>query len=898
MKSLYKVLNIFVLAAVIAILGGCFSPWEGDSATITIHVGGGSGRTTAFHLLDDDAKARISYILDLSGPSNMTDVPFAPGTQTINLSVAPGIYTITVTAYLDGEVYATGSTTAEARAGQSTPVDILMRYAGEGTSEETFTVTFDSKGGSHVYVETVVKGGMATRPDNPTWDGYGFVRWCNDEILDMEYDFETPVTSDITLYAQWSANTYMVTFKSDDINTLYTAVVGEGGTVTRPEENPTRNGYIFDGWYSNSSLTTPYNFDNQIYSDITIYAKWLQQFTVTFETNGGSYVPPRTITQGGTVTRPDNPTLGGNGFVRWCSDETLDTEYDFKTPVTSDITLYAQWSENTYTITFNSNDGSPIEDELVGEGGKVTPPADPTRSGYVFDNWYSNSSLTTPYNFDNKIYSDITIYAKWIPQFTVTFNTNGGSPVPPSQTVTQGGTVTPPADPIRNGYVFDGWYSDNDFTEMYIFANQIYSNTAIYAKWLQQFTVTFNSNGGSTVPTQKVTQGGKVTPPSNNPTQDGFVFDGWYSDNDFTTEYDFNAEIYSDTAIYAKWLQQFTVTFNTNGGSPVPAQQTVIQGGKVTRPLINPTQIGFVFDGWYSNDDFTTEYDFDTETYSDTAIYAKWNESIIEMVYVSAGIFTMGSPTDEENRRSDETQHSVTLTGFYMGKYEVTQEQYVEVMGMGSNPSNFKTAVAGESGTPGKLPVETVSWYDAIVFCNKLSMMEGLNPVYSISGSTDPSTWETVPTSSDATWDAVVMDKNKNGYRLPTEAEWEYACRAGTTTAWYTGNTEDGTPHLNTAAWYSNNASSKTHKVGLKTANAWGLYDMHGNVHEWCWDLYGNYPSEAQTDPIGAVTGTGRVYRGGAWANPASILRSAYRNSIPPFNRDIYFGFRLVRSLP
>jgi uncharacterized repeat protein (TIGR02543 family) len=684
MKGLYKVLNIFAIAAVIALLGGCFSPWAGDGATITIHVGGGSGRTTAFHLLDDDAKARISYMLDLSGPSNMTDVPFAPGTQTINLSVAPGIYTITVTAYLDGEVYATGSATAEARAGQSTPVDILMRYAGE-TTEKTFTVTFDSNGGSPVDQQTVPNGGMAAPPAKPT--------------------------------------------------------------------------------------------------------------------------------------------KSGEGFVRWCSDITLDTEYDFDTPVTSDITLYAQWSRIIYTVTFNSNDGSPIEDELVGEGGKVTPPEEnPTRSGFVFGGWYSDPSLTTLYIFANQIYSNTTIYAKWIPQFTVTFNTNGGSPVPPSQTITQGG---------------------------------------------------------------------KVTPPSNNPTQDGFVFDGWYSNDDLTEMYDFdNNEIYSDAAIYAKWIQQFNVTFDTNGGSPVPAQQTVTQGGKVTRPSNNPTQIGFVFDGWYSNDDFTTEYDFDTEIYSDTAIYAKWNESIIEMVSIPAGTFTMGSPTTEADRGGDETQHSVTLTGFYMGKYQVTQEQYQAVIG--SNPSNFKIAVDGESGTPGKLPVEMVSWYDAIVFCNELSMMEGLDPVYSISGKTDPAEWgETVPTSSDATWNAAVMDKSKNGYRLPTEAEWEYACRAGTTTAYNTGATiSDDT------GWYSVNSGNKTHQVGLKPANTWGLYDMHGNLFEWCWDWNGYYPNGAQTDPTGAVSGSNRVHRNSSFIFDEKEMRSARRRSDPPSFRYFGLGLRLVRSLP
>jgi len=265
----------------------------------------------------------------------------------------------------------------------------------------------------------------------------------------------------------------------------------------------------------------------------------------------------------------------------------------------------------------------------------------------------------------------------------------------------------------------------------------------------------------------------------------------------------------------------------------------------------------------------------------------------IEMVSIPAGTFTMGQPGGIKT-----PEHSVTLSGFYMGKYQVTQEQYQAVMG--SNPSSFSSSPqAGE--TQGKRPVERVIWYDALVFCNKLSAMEGLSPAYSISGSTDPATWGSVPPGSNTTWDAVTIVSGSTGYRLPTEAQWEYACRAGTTTKYNTGDTiSDST------GWYSSNSGSKTHEVGLKPANAWGLYDMHGNVWEWCWDWYGDYSSSAQTDPMGASSGTYgtyRVLRGGCWLDPATGLRSADRNFYNPSYRDDgdpncrydALGFRLVR---
>ena len=239
--------------------------------------------------------------------------------------------------------------------------------------------------------------------------------------------------------------------------------------------------------------------------------------------------------------------------------------------------------------------------------------------------------------------------------------------------------------------------------------------------------------------------------------------------------------------------------------------------------------------------------------------------SPVNFVRINGGTFSMGSPANEPGRDSDQTQRQVTVSSFYMSRYEVTQKEYQEVMG--TNPSNFK----GDN-----LPVECVSWYDAVEYCNARSRKEGLTPAYTISGSGDNRT--------------VAWNRSANGYRLPTEAEWEYACRAGTTTAYNTGASIN-----NNTGWYRANSAESTQEVGRKPANAWGLYDMHGNVWEWCWDWYGNYASGAQTDPVGASSGSYRVIRGGGWGSPDLYVRSAFRDHSSPYNRYNILGFRLVR---
>jgi len=255
-----------------------------------------------------------------------------------------------------------------------------------------------------------------------------------------------------------------------------------------------------------------------------------------------------------------------------------------------------------------------------------------------------------------------------------------------------------------------------------------------------------------------------------------------------------------------------------------------------------------------------TDADFDGATGgrgtpADSITVTLSGSATMDFVYVAPGVFAMGSPSSEVGRYDWEgPQHEVTISkGFYLGKYEVTQAQWEAVMG--NRPSCF----SGDNK-----PVEQVSWHDVHDFIKRLNVAAG---------------------------DSL--------YRLPTEAEWEYACRAETTTRWSFG---DDANQLRNHAWYRGNTTglfrrSGTKNVGRKLPNPWGLYDMYGNVYEWCQDWYGHYSSSVQIDPVGSATGPGRVIRGGNSYDIIRSVRSADRGPALPNERNSGIGFRLLRQV-
>ena len=434
-------------------------------------------------------------------------------------------------------------------------------------------------GGSSEDIQIIVKNGSAftapasgglTRPDGNTGS---YFMWLDGN--GNSYEPGSSVPADVTeLTVQWTAPTYTVTLHANggtiadgkDV-TGYTY----GVSATLPTD-VTRTGYTFKGWYDNENLTgSPVTaISNTETGNKEYWAKWeINQYTITFDTAGGSTVASITQDYGTAITAPADPTREGYTFIGW--DKAIPT-----TMPAENMTITAKWKVNQYTITFDSNGGSEIAPITQDYGTVIAAPANPTREGYTFIGWDKAIPSTMP--AENMI-----ITAKWkVNQYTITFDSNGGSEIAP---ITQdyGTAITAPANPTREGYTFIGW-------DKAIPATMPAENMTITAKWkVNQYTITFDSNGGSEIAPITQDYGTVIAAPAN-PTREGYTFIGW----DKAIPSTMPAE---KMIITAKWaVNQYTITFDTAGGSAV-ASITQDYGTAITAPA-DPTREGYTFIGW------------------------------------------------------------------------------------------------------------------------------------------------------------------------------------------------------------------------------------------------------------------------------------------------------------
>ena len=340
-----------------------------------------------------------------------------------------------------------------------------------------------------------LRGALFTRA------GYTQVGWSTVDGGEKVYGFEDIYTKNeaLTLYPVWNTNKYTITFDTNGGSEIAPITQDYGTEITAPD-NPTRKGYTFKGWDKEIPKTMPAE-------NITVKAQWeINQYTITFDTNGGSEIAPITQDYGTEITAPDNPTRKGYTFKGW------DKEIP-KTMPAENITLKAQWEINQYTITFDTNGGSEIAPITQDYGTEITAPDKPTRKGYTFKGWDKEIPETMPAE-------NITVKAQWkINQYTIAFDTNGGSEIAP---ITQdyGTEITAPDNPTRKGYTFRGWDKEIPKT-------MPAENITVKAQWeINQYTITFDTNGGSEIAPITQDYGTEITAPDN-PTRKGYTFKGW-----------------------------------------------------------------------------------------------------------------------------------------------------------------------------------------------------------------------------------------------------------------------------------------------------------------------------------------------------------------------------------
>lgn len=331
------------------------------------------------------------------------------------------------------------------------------------------------------------------------------------------------------------------------------------------QSTPLQTGYSFIGWYTNIALTQTYNVSTPVVQSIQLYAKWeINQYIISFDSNEGSSVGAITQDYNTSVTEPSEPTRTGYTFAGWYTDDnTFLSEYVFTTMPSSNITLYAKWNVNNYTISFDSDGGSAVSPITQAFGTSVLAPSAPLKSGYEFVGWFSDVELTSAYTFSTMPAQNITLYAKWDvyagETYSVQFDVNGGSPSIDSQVIPENSTAVEPTDPTKEGYRFVEWQLDG---EPFNFATPITGDITLIALWIQQFTVTFDVDGGSAVTAQVVDSGSLASQPDPSPTKSGNSFAGWFTTSAKDVSFNFATMIISEnTTIYAKWNQILSSTF-------------------------------------------------------------------------------------------------------------------------------------------------------------------------------------------------------------------------------------------------------------------------------------------------------------------------------------------------
>lgn len=507
----------------------------------------------------------------------------------------------------------------------------------------TYTVSFDSQGGTSVASQGVSNGSLAVAPSSPTRAHYVFRGWVLTPSGSTLWNFATdPVTANRTLYASWDPAQYTVVFHTGSGSPVADATVVYGSTISEPTP-PTRTGYVFGGWATTSGGSTLWDFSTgTVGGDTELWALWSPiSLTVAFDSQGGTSVSSASVTYGSLVTQPTSPSRTGYTFAGWSTAPSGGAAWNFASnTVTSARTLYATWTINTYVVTFVAQGGTATSPAIVEYGSVVPQPGAPTRTGYAFAGWSLDAGGSSPWNFaTDAVINSLTLYAVWTPaDHTVTFDSQGGSPVASAGSA-HGITLAQPSAPTRVGYTFVGWATDPSGGTMWNFASgTVDGDVTLYAIWeLAVLTITFDSQGGSVVASTTTTYGGLVNAPVG-ATRAGYTLVGWFTTPSVGgTNWNFAVmTITANQTLYARWSpNEIAVTLKMAGAADIVI--TVSSEGVLTVSDPQPVD-GQVFLGWSTEPDGEIIEDLSTlQVREGIVLYAHWGpDEDIELAMTGA----------------------------------------------------------------------------------------------------------------------------------------------------------------------------------------------------------------------------------------------------------------------
>ena len=509
-----------------------------------------------------------------------------------------------------------------------------------------FAVTFNTMGGSTIASQTVEEDSCATLPENPTKDGYEFDGWYTDSSFKTMYDFETPVTETITLYAKWKVVEYTITYKdiedATNPNAETTTYTIESETINLADASKT--GYTFAGWYVSTTAETPVKeIAAGSTGNVELYARWtINSYEVTFVTDWDDWKPAaETVNYNGKVSEP-TPTTTREDYdlTGWYTDSAFKNKFDFETPITESITLYAKWTIKTFTIRYTSDYGTVPVDKTVNWGTKLTETdlASISATGWEFKGWKINDTDTLA-TTETTVTDELTLTAVWeIVKVTISYETAHGT-APESVTVDYGAILaTAYLEGIEtDGYEFEKWLIDGEAAEA---GTTLTADITLSAKWkVVEYTITYKDIEDATNPNAETTTYTIESETINlaDASKTGYTFAGWYvSTTAETPVKEIAAGSTGNVELYARWtINSYEVTFVTDWDDWKPAAETVNYNGKVSEPTPTTTREDYDLTGWYTDSAFKNKFDFETPITESITLYAKWTIKTFTIRYTS-----------------------------------------------------------------------------------------------------------------------------------------------------------------------------------------------------------------------------------------------------------------------